>query len=70
MTGYKGRTAMIELLSFDDELRDLIVARAPMSQIKQAARARGMIPLRDTAIQAVCRGETTFEELDRVTLAD
>ena len=70
MTGYKGRTAMIELLSFDDELRDLIVARAPMSQIKQAARARGLIPLRDTAIQAVCRGETTFEELDRVTLAD
>ena len=69
-TGYKGRTAMIELLTFDDELRDLIVARAPMSRIKQVARANGMVPLRHTAVQAVCRGVTTFEELDRVTLAD
>ena len=69
-TGYKGRTAMIELLTFDDELRDLIVARAPMSRIKQLARANGMLPLRHAAVQAVCRGVTTFEELDRVTLAD
>ena len=69
-TGYRGRTAMIELLTFDDELRDLIVARAPMSRIKQLARAHGMVPLRHTAVQAVCRGVTTFEELDRVTLAD
>ena len=70
MTGYKGRTAMIEMLSFDDELRDLIVARAPMSQLKKAARAGGMVALRDSALQAVCRGVSTFEELDRVTLAD
>jgi general secretion pathway protein E len=61
---------MIELLTFDDELRDLIVARAPMSRIKQAARANGMVPLRHSAIQAVCRGVTTFEELDRVTIGD
>ncbi len=69
-TGYKGRIAMVELLTLDDELRDLIVARASMGCIKQAARERGMTPLRDTAIQAVCRGVTTFEELDRVTLSD
>ncbi|MBC7484277.1 MAG: type II/IV secretion system protein [Rhizobacter sp.] len=69
-TGYKGRTAMIELLTFDDELRDLVVSRAPMSRFKQVARANGMVPLRHTAVQAVCRGVTTFEELDRVTLAD
>ena len=68
-TGYKGRIAMVELLTLDDELRDLIVARAPMSRIKQVARERGMKPLRDTAIQAVRRGVTTFEELDRVTLS-
>ncbi|WP_077034801.1 GspE/PulE family protein [Pelomonas sp. KK5] len=67
-TGYKGRRAVAELLKLDDELRDLIVARAPMSQIKEAARARGMKPLRALALQAVCRGETTFEELERVTL--
>ena len=69
-TGYKGRTAMVELLTFDDDLRDLIVARASMARIKQAARERGMTALRATAIQAVCRGVTTFEELDRVTLSD
>ena len=68
-TGFKGRTAMVELLLLDDALRDLIVARAPMGQIKHAARARGMATLRDTAIDAVCRGVTTVEELDRVTLS-
>ena len=67
-TGYKGRSAMTELLTLDDELRDLIVTRAPMSRLKQAARAHGMTSLRDAAIAAVCRGATTFEELERVTL--
>lgn len=67
-SGYKGRRAVAELLRLDDGLRDLIAARAPMSQIKEAARARGMKPLRAMALGAVCRGETTFEELERVTL--
>ena len=69
-TGYKGRSAMIEMLTFDDELRDLIVARAPMSRLKQAARDRGMATLRDAAIAAVCRGATTFDEFERVIVAD
>ncbi|TDP73124.1 GspE/PulE family protein [Roseateles toxinivorans] len=69
-TGYKGRRAVAELLKLDDGLRDLIAARAPMSQIKEAARSRGMRSLRSVALAAVCRGETTFEELDRVTLDD
>jgi len=67
-TGYKGRRAVAELLRLDDGLRDLIAARAPMSQIKAAARERGMKPLRATALQAVLDGQTTFEELERVTL--
>ena len=67
-TGYRGRRAVAELLKLDDGLRDLIAARSPMSQIKEAARARGMKPLRALALQAVCRGDTTFEELERVTL--
>jgi len=69
-TGYKGRTAIAELLLLDDPLRDLIASRAPMHRIKQAARERGLRPLRDAAVAAVCRGVTTFEELERVTLAD
>ena len=67
-SGYRGRRAVAELLRLDDGLRDLIAARAPMSQIKEAARSRGMKPLRAMALAAVCRGETTFEELERVTL--
>ena len=67
-TGYKGRRAVAELLKLDDGLRDLIAARAPMSQIKEAARSRGMKPLRAMALQAVRAGVTTFEELERVTL--
>jgi general secretion pathway protein E len=69
-TGYRGRRAVAELLLLDDTLRDLIAQRAPMSRIKEAARDRGLRTLRDAAIAAVCRGDTTFEELDRVTLAD
>lgn len=69
-TGYRGRRAVAELLKLDDGLRDLIAARAPMSQIKEAARSRGMKPLRTLALQAVCRGVTTFEELERVTLEE
>ncbi len=40
-----------------------------MGRIKEAARRRGMRTLRDAALASVCRGDTTFEELDRVTLA-
>ncbi len=69
-TGYKGRRAVSELLCLDDELRDLIAARAPMSRIKEAARSRGMRSLRDAAVDLVRRGESTLEELERVTLAD
>ena len=69
-TGYKGRTAITEMLVLNDELRDLIVARAPIAQLKQAARSGGMGSLRHSAVQAVCSGTTSFEELDRVTLAD
>jgi general secretion pathway protein E len=66
-TGYRGRRAVAELLLFDDELRDLVAGRAPMSQIRQAARDRGMQSLRAAALNAVRLGWTSFEELDRVT---
>ena len=66
-TGYKGRRAVAELMPLDDELRDLIVARAPLGRIKQAARDKGMRPLADAARAAVAAGWTTEEELARVT---
>ena len=65
-SGYRGRQAVAELLRLDDGLRDLIAARAPLSDIKQAARQRGLQTLRDTALAAVRQGRTTLEELERV----
>lgn len=65
-TGYKGRKAVAEVLILDDTLRELIAAKAPISVLKARAAEVGMHPLRDTALQAVRRGETTLEEVDRV----
>ncbi len=67
-SGYRGRRAVAELLRLDDGLRDLIAARAPMSDIKQAARERGMQSLHAVALAAVRAGFTTFEEMDRVVV--
>jgi general secretion pathway protein E len=66
-TGFKGRKAIGELLVLNDELRELIVARAPARQLKEAARAAGTLPLREAALQMVQAGETTLEEINRVT---
>jgi len=66
-TGFKGRRAIGELLVLNDELRELIVARAPARKLKEAAVAAGTVPLRDAALQLVHAGETTLEEINRVT---
>ncbi|MBL0726168.1 type II/IV secretion system protein [Piscinibacter sp. HJYY11] len=67
-TGYKGRKAVGELLLLDDALRELIVARAPVRQIKEAARRGGTRLLRESALALWLAGETTLEEVNRVTL--
>ncbi len=66
-SGFKGRKAIGELLVMNDELRELIIARAPARKLKEAARAGGSIPLRDAALGLVEAGETTLEEINRVT---
>ena len=66
-TGFKGRRAIGELIVLNDELRELIVARAPARKLQEAARAAGTLPLRDAAMQLVNAGETTLEEIKRVT---
>ncbi|HWM42781.1 MAG TPA: GspE/PulE family protein [Burkholderiales bacterium] len=66
-TGFKGRKAIGELLVLNDELRELIAARAPVRKLKDAARAAGTVPLRDAAMALVQAGETTLEEINRVT---
>jgi general secretion pathway protein E len=66
-SGYRGRKAVAELLALDDELREMIIAREPLRKLKEAGRARGMKSLREAALAAVARGETTLEEINRVT---
>ena len=68
-TGYRGRTAVCELLDLTDELREMILARAPTSEIKQAMRAKGMRFLRDAAVEKVLSGVTTLREINKVTFA-
>ena len=66
-TGYRGRTAIGELLDLTDSLRELILGRRPASEIKQAARGAGMRFLRESAVEQVLRGRTTLHEIDKVT---
>jgi general secretion pathway protein E len=66
-TGFRGRKAIGELVVLDDDLRELIVARAPARKLREAARAAGTVPLRDAAMALVQAGETTLEEINRVT---
>ena len=66
-TGYRGRTALCELLDLTDHLRELILARAPTSEIKQAMRAEGMRFLRQSAVEKVLAGLTTLHEINKVT---
>ena len=64
--GYQGRRAVAEVLVLDDHLREMIVARAPVSALKQYAASQGMRPLLDSALQALSTGATTLEEVQRV----
>jgi general secretion pathway protein E len=69
-TGYKGRRAIGELLRLNDDIRTLIIDRAPIQAIKAAARANGTRFLREAAVDLAAQGITTLEEVNRVTFAD
>ncbi|MNR30458.1 Type II secretion system protein E [compost metagenome] len=66
-TGYRGRTAIAELLLLDDELRQMIIERQPIARVKELARRRGLRLLRESALQLVREGRTSLEEINRVT---
>ncbi|MEK8031544.1 ATPase, T2SS/T4P/T4SS family [Ideonella sp. DXS29W] len=68
-TGFKGRRAIAELLTMSDDIRELVIAKQPVRQIKEAARANGTRTLFETALDLVAAGHTTLEEVRRVTLA-
>jgi general secretion pathway protein E len=67
-TGYKGRRSIAEILTLNDEIRELIVDKRPIRQIKAAAHQNGTRSLRLAALELVRRGATTLTEIKRVTL--
>lgn len=66
-TGYRGRIAVAELLVLNDEIREMIIAKEPIRQLKEAAKRSGMRSIRESAMQLVALGKTTLEEINRVT---
>jgi len=68
-TGYSGRCAIIEAMTVTDEIRKLIIQRAPASEIGKVAIQQGMKTLRDVAISKVKEGVSTFEQVIEVTAA-
>jgi type IV pilus assembly protein PilB len=69
-TGFKGRTAICELLNLSDPIREMILARRPNSEIKRAAHEEGMRFLRESAIEKVMLGMTTLREINKVTFVE
>jgi general secretion pathway protein E len=67
-TGYKGRRSIAEILTLNDEIRELIIDKQPIRRIKAVAQANGTRSLRLAALDLVRRGATTLDEIRRVTL--
>jgi general secretion pathway protein E len=66
-TGYRGRRAIGEVLRMNDEIAQLVVARATSQTLREAASRTGMRPMREVALDLVRAGETTLQEINRVT---
>ncbi len=69
-TGFRGRTAIHELLELTDNVREMILAKRPSSEIRRAAREEGMHFLRESALDRVQRGLTTLKEINKVTFIE
>jgi type IV pilus assembly protein PilB len=69
-TGYRGRTAIHELLDLTDPIREIILEKKPTSEIRKLAQKEGMSFLRESAIDRVRRGLTTLREINKVTFIE
>jgi type IV pilus assembly protein PilB len=69
-TGYKGRTAIHELLDLTDRIRELILEKKPTSEVRKAARDEGMRFLREAALAKIRSGVTTLKEINKVTFIE
>ena len=69
-TGYRGRTAIAELLDMSDRIKEMVLQRRPAADIKRAAKEEGMTFLREAALAKVFNGKTTLHEINKVTFVD
>ena len=69
-TGFRGRTAIHELLDLSDRIREMILGKKPTSEIRRAAREEGMRFLRESALDKVRAGLTTLKEINKVTFIE
>jgi len=69
-TGFRGRTAIHELLDLSDRIREMILLKKPTSEIRRAAREEGMRFLRESALDKVRLGLTTLKEINKVTFIE
>jgi len=69
-TGYRGRTAIHELLDMSDPIREMIIERRPGSEIRRQAEKEGLSSLRESAVKKVFIGATTLHEINRVTFVE
>jgi len=64
--GYKGRVGLYELMTMNEEIAELVVRRAPVADIREAAKANGMLELREDGLLKILEGMTTPDEVMRV----
>ncbi|HLK34446.1 MAG TPA: GspE/PulE family protein [Terriglobales bacterium] len=69
-TGFRGRTAIHELLDLTDRIREMILDKRPSSEVRRAAREEGMRFLRESALDKVRLGATTLKEINKVTFIE
>ena len=69
-TGFRGRSAIHELLDLSEHIREMILDKRPASEIKRVARDEGMTFLRDSAIDKAREGVTTLKEINKVTFIE
>ncbi|OGD26445.1 MAG: pilus assembly protein PilB [Candidatus Aminicenantes bacterium RBG_19FT_COMBO_65_30] len=69
-TGYQGRTAIAEILELSDPIRELILEKRPLSEVKKRAKAEGMVFLREVGLDKVRAGITSLKDLNKVTFVE
>jgi type IV pilus assembly protein PilB len=69
-TGYRGRSAIHELLDLSERIREMILERRPSTEIKRVLKEEGMTFLRESAVAKVRAGVTTLREINKVTFIE